>query len=286
MHLKLAYDLRGAYATPPREMSEHAAPPAIQDYSVEGTHGRLFARIWSPAVPNDQAPIVLLHDSLGSVELWRGFPLALCQATGRRVIAYDRLGFGKSAAHPKELALDFVATEAEQDFSAVLRQLGISRFIVFGHSVGGGMAVNCAAHLSDDCVALITESAQAFVEDRTVEGIEEARELFKDEGQVNRLEKYHGVKARWVLAAWIGSWLHPDFSAWSLTPVLPSVKSPALVIHGINDEYGSPKHPRLISELIGAAAQLAIMDDTSHVPHREREAEVIRLVRDFVAPLP
>jgi pimeloyl-ACP methyl ester carboxylesterase len=237
-------------------------------------------------VPNGQAPIILLHDSLGSVELWRSFPLALCQATRRQVIAYDRLGFGKSEAHPEQLALDFVATEAEQDFSAVLRQLGISRFIVFGHSVGGGMAVNCAAHLSADCVALITESAQAFVEDRTVAGIEEARELFKDAGQVNRLEKYHGQKARWVLDAWIGSWLHPDFSAWSLEPVLPSVKSPALVIHGMDDEYGSPKHPQMIAEMTGASVQLAIMDGTSHIPHREREADVIRLVKDFVAPLP
>lgn len=258
----------------------------IQDVSVDGSRGRLFARTWFPEAASDLAPIILLHDSLGSVELWRSFPPALCKATGRKVIAYDRLGFGKSDAHPEALTLDFVATEAERDFSAVLRQLGISRFIVFGHSVGGGMAVHCAAYLREDCVALITESAQAFVEDRTVAGIEAARASFMDEGQISRLEKYHGAKARWVLDAWIGSWLHPDFSAWSLSSVLPGVNSPALVIHGSNDEYGSPEHPRMIAGMTGAPAQLEIMEDTSHVPHREREADVIRLVTDFVAPLP
>lgn len=267
-------------------MNTKAVTPTIEDTWVEGPHGRLFVRTWSPVVANDKVPLILLHDSLGSVELWRSFPGELCQATGRQVVAYDRLGFGKSAPHPRKLALDFVASEAGHDFTAVIHHLGIGRFIVFGHSVGGGMAVNCAARFGAACVALITESAQAFVEDRTIAGIEEAKELFKDDGQVNRLDKYHGGKARWVLDAWIGSWLHPDFSSWSLIPALPNVVSPALVMHGIDDEYGSPKHPQLIAELSGSSAQLEIMNDTKHVPHREKEAEVVRMVRNFVLQLP
>ena len=237
-------------------------------------------------MPSHLAPIVLLHDSLGSVELWRGFPSALCKATDRQVVAYDRLGFGRSDPHPGTLALDFIASEAEGDFATVLRALGIPRFIVFGHSVGGGMAVNCAAHHGAACVALITESAQAFVEDRTVEGLEDARALFKDPGQVDRLKRYHGDKARWVLDAWIESGLAPAFATWSLRPVLPQVDCPALVIHGIDDEYGSPVHPALIAELSGGLARLELMADTRHVPHREREADVVAMVRAFLETLP
>ncbi|HAF56214.1 MAG TPA: alpha/beta hydrolase, partial [Thauera sp.] len=155
----------------------------------------------------------------------------------------------------------------------------------FGHSVGGGMAVNCAARHGAACVALITESAQAFVEDRTVAGLEDARELFKDPGQVERLKRYHGDKARWVLDAWIESWLAPAFATWSLRPVLPQVKSPALVIHGVDDEYGSPAHPQLIAELSAGPARLELMADTRHVPHREREAEVVAMVRSFLETL-
>ena len=267
-------------------MSTRHQHTTSQDTAVDGQHGRLFVRTWSPEVPSHLAPIVLLHDSLGSVELWRGFPSALCKATDRQVVAYDRLGFGKSDPHPGTLALDFIASEAEGDFATVLRALGIPRFIVFGHSVGGGMAVNCAAHHGAACVALITESAQAFVEDRTVEGLEDARELFKDPGQVDRLKRYHGDKARWVLDAWIESWLAPAFATWSLRPVLPQVACPTLVIHGIDDEYGSSAHPKLIAELGGGAARLELMPDTRHVPHREREAEVIAMVKGFVSTLP
>lgn len=267
-------------------MSTRHQHTTSQDTAVDGRLGRLFVRTWSPETPSHLAPIVLLHDSLGSVELWRGFPSALCKATGRQVVAYDRLGFGKSDPHPGTLALDFIASEAEGDFAAVVRQLGIARFIVFGHSVGGGMAVNCAAQHGAACVALITESAQAFVEDRTVDGLEDARALFKDPGQVDRLKRYHGDKARWVLDAWIESWLAPAFAAWSLRPVLPQVACPTLVIHGIDDEYGSPVHPELIAELSGGPARLELMADTRHVPHREREADVVAMVRAFLETLP
>jgi pimeloyl-ACP methyl ester carboxylesterase len=62
--------------------------------------------------------------------------------------------------------------------------------------------------------------------------------------------------------------------------------SPALVIHGIEDEYGSPKHPQLIAELSGASVQLKMMDGTKHVPHKEKEVEVVRMVSGFLESLP
>ena len=43
-----------------------------------------------------RSPIVLLHEGLGSVAGWGLFPTALARATRRKVIAYDRLGYGRS----------------------------------------------------------------------------------------------------------------------------------------------------------------------------------------------
>jgi pimeloyl-ACP methyl ester carboxylesterase len=40
--------------------------------------------------------LVLLHEGLGSVGLWRDFPQALHSATGRRVVAFSRFGHGRS----------------------------------------------------------------------------------------------------------------------------------------------------------------------------------------------
>lgn len=254
----------------------------INDQRIAGRGGRLFARAWSGPGAAEAAPLVLLHDSLGSVELWRDFPERLCAATRRTVIAYDRLGFGRSDPHPGRLSLDFIADEAAAGFASLRAHFRLDRFVLFGHSVGGGMAVNIAARSGHGCVALITESAQAFVEDRTVRGIEEARESFRDALQFERLDRYHGDKARWVLDAWVDSWLHPEFAGWSLAPVLPMLRCPALVIHGEDDEYGSPAHPRLIAELAGSRVDLQILARTRHVPHRERPDEVLSLVSCFL----
>ncbi|MET5116198.1 alpha/beta hydrolase, partial [Burkholderia pseudomallei] len=76
------------------------------------------------------------------------------------------------------------------------------------------------------CDALISESAQAFVEDRTLAGIVDAREQFKQRVAFERLRAYHGEKARWVLVAWIDTWLSPEYAGWSLAAVQPRVTSP------------------------------------------------------------
>ncbi|QDF99676.1 alpha/beta hydrolase [Azoarcus sp. DD4] len=269
-------------------MSDPTSPNVSHhDSWVEHEHGRLFARSWTPsggpAMAAAEAPIVLFHDSLGCVDLWRDFPARLSALTGRRVVAYDRLGFGRSDARAGQPALDFIADEAKTYFPAVRAQLGIQRFVAFGHSVGGGMAVNCAAEFAADCEALITESAQVFPEELTLRNIAAAKEQFKDTTQVQRLEKYHGDKARWVLAAWTESWLHPDFASWSLTPVLPRVSCPVLAIHGIHDEYGTTRHPEMIGELCAGPARVEIIPDTYHVPHRERPEDIAGLVSAFIA---
>ena len=252
-----------------------------EDVWIRLPQGRLFARIWRPPQAV-RSPIILFHDSLGCVELWRGFPAALSARTGRAVVAYDRLGFGQSDPRSDRLGMDFIADEAATFFPALRAELGIDHFVAFGHSVGGGMAVNCAAKLGTDCDALITESAQAFVEDRTLQGIRTAQELFKDAGQVERLKKYHGEKVAWVLAAWIDIWLSPAFADWSLEPVLPRVTCPLLTIHGSDDEYGSPRHPEFIGRLAGGPTQVEVMADTRHVPHRERELAVLDLIAEFL----
>ncbi len=255
-----------------------------EDFRVQCAAGKVFARKWTP-LQTQVSPIILFHDSLGSVELWRGFPAALAARTGRVVVAYDRLGFGQSDPRSDTLGMDFIAAEASSFFPALRAQLDLDHFIAFGHSVGGGMAVHCAARFADACDALITESAQAFIEDRTLQGIRAAQELFKDTAQVERLGKYHGDKTRWVLGAWIDTWLSPEFANWSLDAVLPRVTCPLLAIHGSDDEYGSPRHPERIGRLAGGPKQVEVMAATHHVPHREREQAVLALVANFLRPI-
>lgn len=244
--------------------------------------GRLYVKDWTPDTESagTHPPILLLHDSLGCVDLWRSFPASLAAATARRVVAYDRLGFGRSDPHPGALPRDFVAAEAREVVPLLLDHLGIGDFVVCGHSVGGGMAVETAARFPARCRALVTIAAQAFVEERTLDGIREAKQGFQDPAQLARLARYQGDKARWAVDAWTESWLSPAFADWTLDVPLSQVRCPVLALHGDRDEYGSAQHPARIAAGRGT---VRLLPDTGHVPHRECEDEVVEAIRAFLS---
>ncbi len=253
---------------------------------VPFAQGRLFIKRWQPSgAVGSRAPIVLLHDSLGCVALWRDFPERLAQATQREVIAYDRQGFGLSDPHPGQLDHHFIEAEAHGAFAALCEQLALSRFIVFGHSVGGAMATGCAAAYPERCLAVVTESAQAFIEARTLQGVGAAKQAFAEAGQFERLEKYHGGKAAWVLSAWVDTWLDEDFRGWSLDASLVRVRCPLLALHGDADEFGSPRQPERYATLAAGPAQMRLLPGCGHVPHREQPEAVLDAVVPFLARL-
>jgi pimeloyl-ACP methyl ester carboxylesterase len=244
--------------------------------------GRIHHRRWRPSRPGAGVPLVLLHDSLGCVALWRDFPATLAEATGREVVAYDRLGFGNSDPHPGPLPSDFIEAEAEGAFRALVEHLGLGAFVLVGHSVGGGMAAACAAAFPGTCRALVTESAQAFVEPRTLEGIRASQLDFARPDRMKRLARYHGDKAAWVLEAWTGTWLSKGFRNWRMEGVLAKVGCPVLAIHGDRDEFGSLEHPARIVAWAGGPARQRILAGCGHVPHRERPGEVVSLILRFL----
>jgi len=250
-----------------------------RDNLVEVPGGRVFTRRWDTA-PSDLAPILLMHDSLGCVDLWRDFPAALSDATGRPVIAYDRLGFGKSEPRNSRPSSDFIREEAAVIFPALREQLNVDRFVLLGHSVGGAMALASAALHGDACEAVITEAAQTFVDPLTLTGIRAAREQFSNADEFERLKRWHGERARWVLDAWTGVWLSPEFASYSLDDLLPRIHCPVLAIHGDRDDYGTVEFPRHIARRVSGPVQPAVLADCGHVPHREKRAEVLTHIVD------
>ena len=254
-----------------------------EDSWIDSRGGRLFARRWQPEGEPQDAPLILLHDSLGCVELWRDFPMRLAQAAGRTVIAYDRLGFGRSDRHPGRQGFDFIAAEAQQGFAAVCQHFALEGFVAVGHSVGGAMATECAAALPERCQALITLAAQTLVEPCTLAGIRAAARTFAQPGQLERLQRYHGDKAAWVLDAWVDTWLADEFRDWSLDETLAKVRCPLLAIHGEHDEYGSRLHPERFAALAAGAAQMLILPGCGHVPQRECPEQVLQAVARFLS---
>lgn len=269
-------------STRPAAISAMTDRVPAHDLRIETGRGALFARLWwrQPSLRDAPPPIVLFHDSLGSVDLWRSFPQALREATSRPVIAYDRLGFGRSDTFLGTLPADFIAAEGRDTLPLLQDAFGFTRFVACGHSVGGGMAVETASLHRESCLAVITMGAQAFIEERTLDGIRVARAAFQQPEELARLARYHGDKARWVVDAWTETWLSSEFAGWALDRALAKVACPLLAIHGEADEFGSPEHPRRIA---GARGRFVLLPAIGHNPHREAEAEAVRLIGSFLA---
>jgi pimeloyl-ACP methyl ester carboxylesterase len=72
---------------------------------------------------SDCRALVLLHEGLGSVGLWRDFPQALHAATGRRVVAFSRFGHGRSDPPRAPRTPAFFHEETQDVLPALLSQL-------------------------------------------------------------------------------------------------------------------------------------------------------------------
>lgn len=246
---------------------------------IQIASARLFVKTWTPdAVDDDEAPIILFHDSLGCTDLWRSFPEALAQRTKRYMIGYDRIGFGKSSPRSDALAPDFIQREGREIMPQICAALNINEFIACGHSVGGCMAMEAAANMPAHCRAVITIASQAFTEDKTLDGIRAAQKNLQEPAQFAKLEKYHGKKTKWVVDSWTNTWLSPAFAGWNLDSTVANVGVPVFAIHGENDEYGSIAHPQRIA----ANGVILSLPDTGHFPHREKEKIVVQEIQNFI----
>ena len=76
----------------------------------------------------DAAPtLVLLHEGLGSVEVWGSFPEELAAATGAGVFAYSRAGYGRSSPAKLPRPVSFMHDEARDVLPLVLDAIGFRR---------------------------------------------------------------------------------------------------------------------------------------------------------------
>ena len=254
----------------------------ISDRFVEVPGGQVFVRSWLPEVIRSDIPMLLLHDSLGSVAQWRSFPQQLAEHLQRPVIAYDRLGFGQSTPRQALPSYDFITEEADVIFPALCQSLAIQQCCLVGHSVGGAMAIAIAALHANQCKAVITLAAPVEIHDRLVEGIEEAKQFFAHTESFNKLRKWHGDKTRWVLDAWTETWLSDEFSSWTIYPYLPRITSPVLAMHGDSDEYGPASLSVRIAEGIKGRGQQATIAQCGHIPHAEQTEAVLNLIATFL----
>ena len=83
-------------------------------------------------------PLILLHGGLGAIEMFG--PNLAALARGRRVIAVDLQGHGRTADIDRPLSVELMA----DDIAALVGHLGLDRPDVMGYSLGGGVALQTA----------------------------------------------------------------------------------------------------------------------------------------------
>ena len=243
---------------------------------------RIEYQLFEPLRLRPGAPvIVMLHEGLGSVSLWKDFPAHLAAATGARTIAYSRFGYGKSDAPPHaQGALEWLRYEALEVLPEVLRQLEIERPVLFGHSDGASIALLYAGEMPHDVAGAAVMAPHVFVEDRSIAGIEEARDTYLTTDLRERLGRHHLDPDR-VFRRWSEVWLDPAFRGWNIEHYLPAITCPVLAIQGYEDQYGTMEQLDRIARAI-PRAELLKLQHCRHSPHRDQPDAVIRMAASWL----
>ena len=227
--------------------------------------------------------LVMLHEGLGSVSMWRDFPEHLGRATGCRTLVYSRHGYGRSSPFDGTRRVDYMHEEARVWLPAILKRLGIRAPVLFGHSDGASIALIHAAAPESEVAGIIALAPHVKVEDLTVRSIDAAKTAYLETDLRARLSRHHADvdAAFW---GWNRIWLDPAFRNWNIENLLPSIRCPILAIQGEDDEYGTLEQIASISRGAPDAKSLAL-PDCRHSPHRDQPQAVLAAAKEFVAGL-
>lgn len=255
---------------------------------ARGRDLRLECR-WIAPQRTDAPLIVFLHEGLGSLSMWKDWPVQVCEAAGCRGLVYSRYGYGRSTARPQDDAwpVDFMHREAHDVLPALLEVLGVNarrdKPVLFGHSDGGSIALLYAARYPDAVAGVIAAAPHILVEDVSLTSIAAARRAYLESDLRARLDRHHQDvdSAFW---GWNDIWLNPEFRAWNIEDDLSRITCPVLAIQGTGDEYGTLEQVRGIRRR-APQTELLEIPDCGHSPHRDQPATVIPAVARFVGAL-
>lgn len=240
---------------------------------------------FGPAPTAGRPVIVMLHEGLGCVALWRDFPARLSAATGLPVFAYSRAGYGRSDSADLPRPLDYMTREALEVLPDVLNAIGVRHSLLLGHSDGATIAAEYAGRVEDFRIrGLILMAPHFFTEPLGLAEIAHAREAFASAGLAAKLAKYH-ADADATFKGWNDAWLDPGFKAWNVADVIDYLRVPALVIQGCEDQYGTRAQVDEIVNRSYAPVDVALLEACRHSPHFDQPEKTLAAIADFTARL-
>ena len=224
--------------------------------------------------------IVMLHEGLGSVSMWKDFPARLAAAAQSTVVCYSRLGYGRSAPVRAPRTVHYLHHEALHVLPQFLDALEIADPILFGHSDGASIALIHAGGSGRGVSGVIALAPHVFVEEISIQGIAAAKLAYETADLRERLARYHDDVdgAFW---GWNNIWLDPAFRAWNIEEYLPSIACGVLAIQGDEDEYGTLEQ---IDRIAAGSpdVRLCKLGRCHHSPHRDRPDAVLEEVTSWI----
>lgn len=224
----------------------------VTDLHVEEAQGR-------------EPPIVLLHHGANSLRSWDPFLPEI--AGGRRVIAYDRRGFGSS---PRNAVFDAGLFDRDaDDLAELLRERGAAPAHLVGFSDGATVAL-VAAVRHPELVLSVTAIGNHIRLDRAT------HRLLLDGGPevpASRHAEYrerHGADWEQVVRSWYDLWTR-TLVDWDIEESLKAIRAPVLVVHDEHDPLSPCEHAEGVIRSV-PHARLSWHDTGRHGPHLvERE---------------
>ena len=234
--------------------------------------------------------MVFLHEGLGSLSIWRGFPQQVCDALGCTGLVYSREAYGWSSAQQvaSQWPAHFLDYQADVVLPALLTALGIDcsqqSVVLVGHSDGASIALIAAAHMPQ-IAGVAALAPHTFVEPQTTDAIAQTQQLFAptppQKGLRDALAKHH-QDADGMFACWSNVWLSEAFGLWDIRPMLPGIACPCVVVQGLDDPYGSDAHAESIRAAV-AHMQLVYLQQCGHEPHKDCAVQVVQALADLMA---
>lgn len=250
-------------------------------FAAAGGHRLEYALL--PGTEPEAPPLVLLHEGLGAITMWRDFPQRLVAATGCTALVYSRYGYGRSDRLAEPRRPDYMHVEALRALPELLDKLGIERPVLVGHSDGASIALIHAGGAGRPVSGVVAMAPHVMVEDVALAGIRETVCAYETTALRDRLARHHDAVDS-AFRGWSDIWLDPAFRDWNIEECLPRIAAPVLAVQGYGDEYGTMEQ---IDRVARGAPEVEVLKlaDCGHSPHKDQPAAVVAAIAAFVLRL-
>ena len=230
--------------------------------------------------------VVFLHGAGGSHHTWRDQWAGLKGAA--RLVIPDLPGHAESMGNPRETVEDYASW-----LSDFVKEAGISKFVLAGHSMGGAIALQAALSRMKGLEALILAGTGAKLRISPV--------IF--EGIAGRFKEFAPDLVEWMMAKTAGPVLRDDVTkdvlstkpstfasdfracdAFDVRGRMGEIRVPTLIVVGDDDRLTPLKYSEFLATRIRGAV-LKILHDAGHIAMLEKPTEFNNVLASFLHSL-